>query len=119
MQLSVPFLKNSEIQEVRTAFQSSWQNPYCERIIGTLLRELLDHIIPLNEQHLHRLLKEYVGNYYHLTKTHSSLDHRPPFADLSVVKPQRLPNAMLESEPILGGLYHSCQAKPLDLLIFR
>jgi transposase InsO family protein len=105
------FLRNSGIEEVRSAYHSPWQNPYCERVIGILRRELLDHIIPLNEHHLHRLLKEYIGKYYHSVRTHSSLDHRPPLYDVSVKKSQLSPDDLLESEPILGGLYHSYRAK--------
>lgn len=105
------FLRSSGIEEVRTAYHSPWQNPYCERITGTLRRELLDHIIPLNEQHLYKRLREYVKSYYHPVRTHSSLDRRPQLADLIVEKPQLSPDAMLESRPILGGLYHNYRAK--------
>ncbi|MCL5103120.1 MAG: integrase core domain-containing protein [Armatimonadetes bacterium] len=105
------FLRSSGIEEVRTAYHSPWQNPYCERITGTLRRELLDHIIPLNELHLYRLLKEYVKSYYHPVRTHSSLDHRPPLSDPSSGKPQLSPDAVLESKPILSGLYHNYRAK--------
>jgi hypothetical protein len=105
------FLSNCHIEEVRTAYHCPWQNPFAERTIGILRRELLDHIIPLNERHLHRLLKEYIGEYYHPVRTHSSLAHRPPLVDPSLMKPQLSPDAMLESEPILGGLYYSYRAK--------
>ncbi|MCE5314613.1 transposase [bacterium] len=70
------FLKSHHIEEVRTAYYSPWQNPYCERVIGILRRELLDYIIPLNERHLHRLLKEYIYKYYNPVRTHSSLGLR-------------------------------------------
>lgn len=109
---SVPtFLRNCNIEEVRTAYHSPWQNPFAERVIGILRRELLDHIIPLNECHLHRLLREYIDKYYHPVRTHSSLDHKPPLYDVSVKKSQLSPDDPLESEPILGGLYHSYRAK--------
>ena len=52
------------IREVKTAARSPWQNPYIERLIGTLRRECLDHIVVLNEPHLRRLLREYLI-YYH------------------------------------------------------
>ncbi|MHB9037564.1 MAG: integrase core domain-containing protein [Armatimonadota bacterium] len=102
------FLRHCRIEEVRTAYHSPWQNPFAERLNGILRRELLDHIIPLNERHLHRLLKEYIGEYYHPVRTHSSLDHRPPVV---TEKPQLSPDDTLKSEPILGGLYHNYQAK--------
>ncbi|MBW2214698.1 MAG: transposase, partial [Deltaproteobacteria bacterium] len=43
---------------VRTAPRSPWQNPYCERVIGTLRRECFDHVIVLGEQHLRRILRK-------------------------------------------------------------
>jgi transposase InsO family protein len=105
------FLRNCGIEEVKTAYHCPWQNPYCERVVGILRRELLDHIIPLNERYLHRLLKEYVDKYYHPVRTHSSLDHRPQIVDLTVEKPQLSPDSLLKPEPILGGLYHNYQTK--------
>lgn len=105
------FLKNCAIKDICTAFRSPWQNGICERVIGILRRELLDHIIPLNEHHLHRLLSEYIDRYYHPIRTHSSLNHEPPDFDLSATKEQLSPDDKLESEPILSGLYHSYRAK--------
>lgn len=52
------FLESCGIQEVRTAYDSPWQNPYIERMIGTLRRELLDHVMVLSQGHLQRLLRE-------------------------------------------------------------
>jgi len=57
-------IKNLGIEEVVSAPRSPWQNPYVERLIGTIRRELLDHFIVLNEAHLKRLLSEYL-DYYH------------------------------------------------------
>ena len=50
-----------EVRPVRTSFQSPWQNGVAERWVGSCRRELLDHVIVLNEQHLRRLLHEYLG----------------------------------------------------------
>ena len=61
------------IHEVRTAPRSPWQNPYVERLIGTLRRECLDHVVVLNETHLRRLLSGYLI-YYHGARTHLSLE---------------------------------------------
>ena len=52
------------IREVKTAPRAPWQNPYVERLIGTLRRECLDHVVVLNEAHLRRLLRAYLA-YYH------------------------------------------------------
>jgi putative transposase len=60
------------IGEVKTVPRSPWQNPYVERLIGTLRRECLDHVVVLNETHLRRLLSAYLI-YYHGARTHLSL----------------------------------------------
>ena len=107
----VDFIIAAGINEVRTSYRSPWQNPFVERFIGILRRELLDHIVPLNERHLERLLKEFIANYYHSIRTHSSLDHEPPVIDMSVEKPHLSLDDKLDSKPILGGLYHGYREK--------
>ena len=66
-----------KIKEVTTAPQSPWQNPYAERVIGSIRRECLDHMIILGECHLKRTLSSYVG-YYHSERTHLSLEKDAP-----------------------------------------
>jgi transposase InsO family protein len=61
------------IEEALIAPRAPWQNPYCERIIGSVRRECLDHIIVLNENHLNRILAEFF-TYYHEAMAHLSLD---------------------------------------------
>jgi len=61
------------IEEVLTAPRSPWQNPYAERIIGSIRRECLNHVIVLNEEHLRRILREYFL-YYHADRPHMSLE---------------------------------------------
>ncbi len=63
-------LHASNIQSKKTSIQAPWQNPFAERVIGTLRQELLNHIIPFNEKHLHQLLREYIHNYYNTHRTH-------------------------------------------------
>jgi transposase InsO family protein len=65
------------IKQVLTAPRSPWQSPYVERVIGSIRRECLDHLIVLNDQHLRRLLREYV-DYYHACRTHLSLEKDAP-----------------------------------------
>jgi putative transposase len=65
-------IRNMGIDEVIIAPRSPWQNPYVERVIGSIRRELLDHVIIVNEQHLRRLLTEYIA-YYPRWRTHLSL----------------------------------------------
>ncbi len=60
------------IEEVVTAARSPWQNPYAERLIGSLRRECLDHIIVLDQVHLHRILARYF-EYYNASRCHLSL----------------------------------------------
>ncbi len=60
------------IREVMIAPRSPWQNPYVERVIGSVRRECLDHAIILNERHLRRILRRYL-EYYHGSRTHLPL----------------------------------------------
>jgi len=94
------FLISCGILEVRTAYRSPWQNPYIERLIGTLRRELLDHVIVLNQAHLERLLREFIQDYYHIARPHQGLSGETPL-------PQPPPGeGDLVSVPVLGGLHH-------------
>jgi transposase InsO family protein len=87
------------IEEVKTAPRSPWQNPYVERVIGSIRRECLDHIIPLNEVHLRRVLREYLV-YYHESRTHLSLGGNAP------VPREMATVGEVISTPVLGGLHH-------------
>jgi transposase InsO family protein len=61
--------KQNGMEPARTAFRSPWQNGIAERWVGSVRRDLLDHVIVLNQRHLRRLLKDYV-RYYHEDRTH-------------------------------------------------
>jgi len=90
-----------DIEQIPTAPRSPWQNGYCERVIGTIRRECLDHVIVLNEKHLRRVLKEYLA-YYHESRTHLGLGKDAP-------EPRPIQNqdvGPVASEPVLGGLHH-------------
>lgn len=65
------------VEEVPITPRSPWQNPYVERLIGTIRRECLNHVIVLHEQHLKRILTDYFA-YYHEARTHQALDHNAP-----------------------------------------
>ena len=65
------------IEEVVTAPRSPWQNPYAERLIGSVRRECLDNIIVLHEQHLRRVLRTYF-DFYHRWRVHQSLEMDAP-----------------------------------------
>ena len=66
-------IKSLVIEEVITAPRSPWQTPYVERVIGSIRRDCLDHVIVFNEQHLRRILREYFS-YYHTCRTHLSFN---------------------------------------------
>ena len=65
------------IRQILTAPRAPWQNPFVERLIGSIRRECLDHCLILNEAHLSRLLRAYIG-YYNTARPHQSLDHNSP-----------------------------------------
>lgn len=87
--------------EVLTAPQSPWQNPYVERLIGSIRRECLNHVIIFNELHLKRVLCAYLS-YYHVARTHLSLDKQCP--QLRAVEPSD--SGRVVAFPHLGGLHH-------------
>jgi transposase InsO family protein len=89
------------ITEVIAAPRSPWQNAYVERVIGSIRRECLDHIVIFNERHLHRVLSSYV-DYYHRTRTHLSLDKDCP--DPRPILPRRIGKVI--AIPQVGGLHH-------------
>ena len=89
------------ITEVLIAPRSPWQNPYAERVIGSIRRECLDHIIVLNEAHLRRVLRSFV-TYYHRSRTHLSLDKDAPEA--REVQAPRM--GCVVELPEVGGLHH-------------
>jgi Integrase core domain len=81
--------------------KSPWQNPYVERLIGSIRRECLDHVIVLHERHLRRLLTEYF-HYYHRWRTHRALAMDCPMPRL-VQRPEVGP---VREVPEVGGLHH-------------
>jgi len=89
------------IEEVVTAPRSPWQNPYVERLIGSIRRECLDHMIVLHERHLRRLLTNYI-RYYHHWRTHRALDMDCPMPR-SVQRPEL---GLIWEVPDVGGLHH-------------
>ena len=95
-------IKNMGILEVKTAPRSPWQNAYVERLIGSIRRDCLDHIIVLNEGHLKRILTEYL-EYYHQDRTHLGIGKETPAGRSVLEKPE---NGKLIALPRLGGLHH-------------
>ena len=94
-------VKRMRIAEVLTAPQSPWQNPFAERLIGSIRRECLDHVLILGDRHLRRILTRYFA-YYHRARTHLSLDKDAP--DGRPIEPPAL--GPIIPIPEIGGLHH-------------
>ena len=92
-------LRAMGIRDKPIAPASPWQNGFAERLIGSIRRECLDHIIVLGEVHLRRILKSY-ARYYNETRTHLALDKDAPLSR-TVKRAGRI-----LCRPILGGLHH-------------
>ena len=90
------------IRPRRTAFRSPWQNGIAERFVGSVRRELLDHVVALSEDHLRRLLREYV-EYYNAERVHTSMDDSPA-GRAPEIKPRGSVKAI--GLPRVGGLHH-------------
>jgi transposase InsO family protein len=95
-------IKNIGIEPQLTAFRSPWQNGIAERWVGSVRRELLDHVIVLNEDHLRRLLREYV-DYYNADRVHTTLQDSP-MGRPTECRPS--PEARIVGLPRVGGLHH-------------
>jgi len=97
------FLNSSALKVIRTSIQSPWQNGVAERWVGSVRRELFDHIIPLNEYHLRRLGRDYLA-YYHQDRTHIGLNKNTP-ATRAVERRSRFHTRIVCSSR-LGDLHH-------------
>src|SRR6266852_6678774 len=99
--LEVPFaVRSMDIRPIRSSFRSPWQNGIAERWVESCRRDLLDHVIVLNELHLKRLLSDYV-RYYHDDRTHLGLDKETPGGRLRSGS-----NGQVSGCARLGGLHH-------------
>jgi len=94
-------VKGMQIEEVLTAPRSPWQYPFAERLIGSVRRECLDHVVVLSERHLRCILTAYFA-YYHGARTHLSLDKDAP--DGRPIEPPQLGPVL--PIPEVGGLHH-------------
>ena len=90
-------------EPTRTAFRSPWQNGVAERWVGSCRRDLLDHVIILNERHLKRLMSSYLL-YYHEDRTHLGLAKDTPASRPTEIRSAR--ERKIQSFPRLGGLHH-------------
>ena len=92
-------LRAMGIRDKPTAPASPWQNGFAERLIGSIRRECLDHVIVLGEVHLRRILRS-CADYYNGVRTHRSLDKDAP-----VFRPVQRAGG-IRSGAVLGGLHH-------------
>src|SRR5262249_19017232 len=92
-------LRAMGIRDKPIAPSSPWQNTYAERLIGTIRRECLDHMIVFGEAHLRRILRKYAA-YYNVSRIHRSLNKDAPFHRAI----ERV--GAITSRPVLGGLHH-------------
>jgi transposase InsO family protein len=99
----IAFLKATGLEPKRTSVRSPWQNGTAERWIGSCRREIIDHIIALNEEHLRRMVRDYI-RYYEEDRIHDSLDKDTP--NRRPVQPKPATEARVVAQPRLGGLHH-------------
>jgi len=95
----------SGITELRTAYRTPGQNATCERFLGSVRRECLDHVLVLGEAHLRRVLREY-AHYFNRDRPHQGLAQQVPEAPQAGTSPIR-PHGGVRAIPILGGLHHA------------
>ena len=96
-----PRIRHMGIEEVVIATRSPWQNPYVERLIGSIRRECLDHVVVFHERHLTRILAHYFTSY-HQWRTHLSLA-----MDCPKPRPLHAPaRGRVIAVPEVGGLHH-------------
>jgi len=99
----------SGIEVIRTPIRAPRANAVCERFLGSVRRECVDHILIVDERQLRRVLAEYVGPFNH-ARPHQALDQRTPIAPGVATRRRRTdPRRGVVAVPILGGLYHECR----------
>ncbi len=93
------------IEELRTAYRAPRQNAVCERFLGSVRRDCLDHLLVLGEAHLRRLLREY-AHYFNRDRPHQGLAQRVPEAPKDASARVGM-HGLVRALPILGGLHHA------------
>jgi putative transposase len=93
----------TEIEVLKTPYRAPRANAVCERFLGSLRRECLDHFVLLGERHLYRVVKEYVG-YFNGIRPHQGIEQRIPCGPAHLDEPPI--TGRVASRPVLGGLHH-------------
>jgi putative transposase len=99
----VSTFRSMSVEPIRTGYRCPWQNGVAERFIGTVRRELLEHVIVFGRRHLHRLLSEFL-EYYPLDRTHQGLGKESPLGRPPEDRPDR--NSNVVSLARVGSLHH-------------
>ena len=104
------FVRNLRIADLKTPVRTPTANAFCERLIGTVPRECLDFVVPINERHLRQILRAWVS-HYNRGRPHSSLG--PGIPDKSQLPPPHRAHRhrltageVVTSTAVLGGLHH-------------
>jgi len=109
-------LRSMNLRVLKTPVRAPQANAFCERLIGTARRECLDHVIPLNERHLRKILAEWVF-HYNRSRPHASLGPgipEPPTLTVARLADHHIPQGhRVAAKPILAGLHHEYQLEPL------
>jgi putative transposase len=99
------------IEVLRTPYGAPKANAICERFLGSVRRECLDHFLILSERHLHRLMKEY-GEYFNHARPHQGLGQRIPCRPLQGAGSSE--SEQVASRPVLGGLHHDYRLRSAE-----
>ena len=101
----MPVAAATGITELRTAYRAPRQNATCERFLGSVRRECLDHVLVMGEAHLRRVLREYVA-YLNAARPHQGLQQLVP--DPAAMPALRAEEGeQVRAVPVLGGLHHT------------
>ena len=101
----------SGIKELRIAYKAPKTNAFCERFLGSVRRECLNHLLVLGEQHLHAMIKEYVG-YFNESRPHQGISQAIPQvvwvqgAEPTAESAGPQARGKIRALPVLGGLHH-------------
>jgi putative transposase len=93
---------------LKTPVQAPQVNPICERFIGSVRRECLDHILMLSERQFHRVIGEYVA-YFNYARPHQGIGQRIPDPPEVTLRADTVSLSQIAGYPVLGGLHHDYQ----------
>ena len=99
--------KTAGMRVLRTAVQAPLMNSVCERFLGSVRRDCLDHIVILGERHIEHVLKEYCFDYFNVARPHQGIGQRVP---IEPAFKGRTDPAGVIAIPVLGGLHHDYRA---------